>query len=310
MEVEVEVEVEAATVPVGDVTAAVLANEVGAVEASLDSLHDLVGQMTQSLQINAELLSAAVVSGATTLAESHRNVHLTERLAASLCAMELEAKATKEANAKALEEERACHQAQCKMARARVDVAEGKRDAVVQQLKASQTQAAASQRRADHAETAMRSARQRADAEAQVHDTTRAQLVSEGVGLRAQVETLEVEITVLQRNDGEAHEQLASYAEALSNTHGRFRDLLVSSSDDSARTNIEMAELRARLELLTDRLAAHDGDGQECSICMGEPPHVAFGPCGHVCCCSRCSATVDRCPVCRVPIESRLRVYR
>lgn len=49
--------------------------------------------------------------------------------------------------------------------------------------------------------------------------------------------------------------------------------------------------------------------GQMCAICLSQPLQVALIPCGHVCTCSDCSSLVTTCPVCRLAISSRLRVY-
>jgi hypothetical protein len=47
----------------------------------------------------------------------------------------------------------------------------------------------------------------------------------------------------------------------------------------------------------------------ECVICMNRPACVAMDPCGHVCACEQCSATLVNCPMCRGRIGKKLRVY-
>lgn len=49
------------------------------------------------------------------------------------------------------------------------------------------------------------------------------------------------------------------------------------------------------------------GAPRECLVCMNKPRAVRFIPCGHLCCCADCAATVtagEGCPVCRIRIRS------
>jgi len=51
-----------------------------------------------------------------------------------------------------------------------------------------------------------------------------------------------------------------------------------------------------------------------CSICLTEPADFLCAPCGHQCGCEGCLTTVQRqggrCPICRAPIQSLVRVFR
>merc|ERR1712096_402127 len=54
-------------------------------------------------------------------------------------------------------------------------------------------------------------------------------------------------------------------------------------------------------------------EGNECVICMDEPPSHVLIPCGHKCLCDECAASGDfekmkaagivQCPICRAPIR-------
>jgi hypothetical protein len=46
----------------------------------------------------------------------------------------------------------------------------------------------------------------------------------------------------------------------------------------------------------------------KCSICMENKKCIVFN-CGHLCSCHACSERLDICPVCRVKISSKMRVY-
>jgi hypothetical protein len=51
------------------------------------------------------------------------------------------------------------------------------------------------------------------------------------------------------------------------------------------------------------------GEGTDCGVCMASPRASAFTPCGHVVCCVECATRMERCPICRVVIQSRMRVF-
>lgn len=44
----------------------------------------------------------------------------------------------------------------------------------------------------------------------------------------------------------------------------------------------------------------------ECVVCLNAGCEVIYLPCGHVCVCSKCSASLVNCPLCRSPIISRI----
>ncbi|GFP90578.1 mitochondrial ubiquitin ligase activator of nfkb 1 [Phtheirospermum japonicum] len=55
-------------------------------------------------------------------------------------------------------------------------------------------------------------------------------------------------------------------------------------------------------------------DGELCVVCLIRRRRSAFIPCGHLVCCQRCALEVERdvspkCPVCRQPIRSSVRIY-
>jgi hypothetical protein len=46
----------------------------------------------------------------------------------------------------------------------------------------------------------------------------------------------------------------------------------------------------------------------KCTVCMENKRCIAFN-CGHFCVCNGCSSELDTCPMCRVPIETKTRIY-
>jgi hypothetical protein len=47
----------------------------------------------------------------------------------------------------------------------------------------------------------------------------------------------------------------------------------------------------------------------ECVVCMAKPPSHVLIPCGHLCMCLHCSVALQQCPICRVRVQSTMRVY-
>ncbi|XP_049819054.1 E3 ubiquitin-protein ligase LRSAM1 isoform X3 [Aethina tumida] len=46
----------------------------------------------------------------------------------------------------------------------------------------------------------------------------------------------------------------------------------------------------------------------ECVVCLDLECNVIFFPCGHLCCCSCCSTSLEECPLCRSQIERKIKV--
>ncbi|XVF86901.1 hypothetical protein PTKIN_Ptkin18bG0078100 [Pterospermum kingtungense] len=67
-------------------------------------------------------------------------------------------------------------------------------------------------------------------------------------------------------------------------------------------------------EIAADEESGDVPDGELCVICLMRRRRSAFIPCGHLVCCQRCAVSVERevlpkCPVCRMPIRSSVRIY-
>lgn len=55
--------------------------------------------------------------------------------------------------------------------------------------------------------------------------------------------------------------------------------------------------------------AGHSLQGRQCCVCLAKPLQVVLIPCGHACCCRRCSRQLDKCPLCRLDIRATQRIY-
>lgn len=47
----------------------------------------------------------------------------------------------------------------------------------------------------------------------------------------------------------------------------------------------------------------------QCVICLDKEKDILLKPCRHFCVCSRCAPLLLECPVCRLPIEDREKIY-
>ncbi|XP_041368128.1 E3 ubiquitin-protein ligase LRSAM1-like isoform X2 [Gigantopelta aegis] len=50
------------------------------------------------------------------------------------------------------------------------------------------------------------------------------------------------------------------------------------------------------------------GINSECVVCMEHESQIIFLNCGHVCCCPKCSQSVDLCPMCRSEIKQKIKL--
>ncbi len=58
------------------------------------------------------------------------------------------------------------------------------------------------------------------------------------------------------------------------------------------------------------QIAASKGEEkkvQECVICMTVAPNIFIG-CSHICCCENCVLKIKECPLCKEPIEKRIKI--
>lgn len=70
---------------------------------------------------------------------------------------------------------------------------------------------------------------------------------------------------------------------------------------DSSKRKVK--KLRKKLK------AASEEKEKECSICMEDPPNIAFIPCGHMHVCARCAPQFKLCPHCSQAITGTLKVF-
>lgn len=52
-----------------------------------------------------------------------------------------------------------------------------------------------------------------------------------------------------------------------------------------------------------------DNSSLLCVVCFIEQRNIVLNPCNHICCCSRCSSLLHKCPICCCKIQNRTVVY-
>ncbi|XP_039249300.2 uncharacterized protein LOC120327001 isoform X1 [Styela clava] len=84
-----------------------------------------------------------------------------------------------------------------------------------------------------------------------------------------------------------------------------------SSRNKDTETELPMAKsLPSTKE--TDKACGSSSSSKEtnvCAVCLTNPISIFFLPCGHVCCCERCSKKMRDCPLCRKSIKAKHKAY-
>jgi len=65
----------------------------------------------------------------------------------------------------------------------------------------------------------------------------------------------------------------------------------------------------AKAPPLTRKNSENLADSSLCVICLEKRKSHVFCPCYHYICCDKCSAFAKECPICRVPVTSRIRIF-
>ncbi|AXS67756.1 iap-1 [Cryptophlebia peltastica nucleopolyhedrovirus] len=84
--------------------------------------------------------------------------------------------------------------------------------------------------------------------------------------------------------------------------------ILVKGQDFIQRVHSEAAVVKNYVET-TETVEEIIDDSKVCKICYNAPLNAAFNPCGHVVACIKCSVSVNKCPTCRMPFETIVKLY-
>lgn len=84
--------------------------------------------------------------------------------------------------------------------------------------------------------------------------------------------------------------------------------------EEALRASVEQLRIEAMRDEEIAAVANTDTESakhvfRECIICMAKPPSHVLVPCGHLCMCMACSVALEQCPICRVHVQSTMRVY-
>lgn len=79
-------------------------------------------------------------------------------------------------------------------------------------------------------------------------------------------------------------------------TEGKYEKILVPSLNEN------VSSTKNGMETTTNKF-------DDCVICLTEERQLACLPCGHLCACTPCAYSLDSCPICRVKVQSFVRIY-
>jgi len=79
--------------------------------------------------------------------------------------------------------------------------------------------------------------------------------------------------------------------------------------DELNELEIKLQSTLKKLEQKKNELLKKQKDQKLCLICTEKEKCVAFTPCGHMCSCDGCSTQLGQCPMCRQPIQNRIKIF-
>ena len=100
------------------------------------------------------------------------------------------------------------------------------------------------------------------------------------------------------------HEQVLEYLDSLRKenlTLKKSQEILKSIEENLAMTEGKLLDAENKLKDMEEARA--------CKICMDHYVCIAFVPCGHLVTCMECAPECPNCPMCRKPIQSRIKTF-
>lgn len=87
----------------------------------------------------------------------------------------------------------------------------------------------------------------------------------------------------------------------------KLAQLIAACWDAEADKRPMMDQAIAELEQLCAEYPIEDK--QLCEVCLDDNKCMVFVPCGHICCCEGCAAGVNSCPMCRIAIVQKFKIF-
>ena len=108
---------------------------------------------------------------------------------------------------------------------------------------------------------------------------------------------------------------ISKMSNQINQLEGKYSTLDVRYTNEVGDLKSKIEAKDQQLEKFEQRFRDYQSDIQElktCKVCMERDLSVVFLPCRHLCCCNECGTnlSIGDCPMCRVPITSRIQVYQ
>jgi hypothetical protein len=157
--------------------------------------------------------------------------------------------------------------------------------------------------RAEQAERMIELERRRADSERTLRVQSEESVCGGRKELEAKLESLNSQLRMRETDVKSLQEQVLAL-------NGNAEDLKTVSS--RMLTQILQALRHTVVKIQTEMERRKDlGSSDLCVVCMESKKTILIMPCNHLCLCFECSRSVsDKCPMCRSPVENKIKVFR
>jgi hypothetical protein len=105
--------------------------------------------------------------------------------------------------------------------------------------------------------------------------------------------------------DEQLHPEPTFYMKYLEGEVSRLRYL----SEQREKKIRELKKALAHKDSLIDRDSLELLIDNRCAICWATAANMVFEPCCHLACCDGCAQRVSACPLCRMPIGNKMKIY-